>query len=49
MKSFTATLMALLIITAILFGCGTQQTVCPKIGDKAPDVTLIGIDGKNVK
>lgn len=30
-----------------LAGCGGTQT-CPKIGDRAPDFTLPGIDGKSV-
>jgi len=40
-------LLAALFITP-LYGCGNAQTTCPKIGDKAPDFTFIGMDGKNV-
>ena len=46
-----AVILALLSITLILvpaLGCGGAQTTCPKIGDKAPDFTFVGLDGKNV-
>jgi peroxiredoxin len=41
-------MLATAVIICMLAGCGTPQQACPKIGDKAPDFTLPGIDGKNI-
>ena len=49
MRSFIPTVLAIaIIIISVLSGCGTPQQACPKIGDKAPDFTLPGLDGKSI-
>ena len=48
MRFFITTVMAIAIFISVLAGCGTPQQACPKIGDKAPDFTLTGIDSKSV-
>jgi peroxiredoxin len=48
MKSFLPIILALAIMIIPIAGCGTPQTACPKIGNKAPEITFIGMDGKNV-
>jgi len=48
MKFILPILLTALIFAAMLAGCGTPVQPCPKIGDRAPDFTLSGIDGKTV-
>lgn len=48
MKSFLMIIIAISLILVPSLGCSSAQAACPKIGDKAPDFTLIDIDGKNV-
>ncbi len=48
MKSYLPAILAIIIAITVLCGCGTPQQACPKIGDKAPDFTLPGLDGKNI-
>ena len=49
MRPFMPTVLAIaVIIMSVLAGCGTPQQACPKIGDKAPDFTLPGLDGKSI-
>jgi peroxiredoxin len=47
MKSASAIILTALFCSVLLAGCGTPAASCPKIGDKAPDFTLPGIDGIN--
>jgi peroxiredoxin len=35
-------------MTMPMIGCGASQTTCPRLGDKAPDFTFIGLDGGKV-
>jgi len=48
MKSALHILLTVIFCAVLLAGCGTPAQSCPKIGDKAPDFTLPGINGKNV-
>jgi len=48
MRSFIPLLLVIAAVIGVLAGCGTPQQACPKIGDKAPDFTLPGLDGKNI-
>ena len=48
MRSFIPLLLVFAVIISMLAGCGTPQQACPKIGDKAPDFTLPGLDGKSI-
>ena len=48
MSSFIPLLLLFAVIISMLAGCGTPQQACPKIGDKAPDFTLPGLDGKSI-
>jgi peroxiredoxin len=48
MRSLIPVFLALLFVVLPIAGCGTPQTSCPKIGDKAPDFTFIGLDSKPV-
>ena len=49
MKHLLPAFMAVILSIVLLSGCGGGPvTACPKIGDRAPDFTLPGIDGKNV-
>ncbi|RPJ63158.1 MAG: TlpA family protein disulfide reductase [Dehalococcoidia bacterium] len=49
MKSLLPIILAIVIMIIPIAGCGgASPTACPKIGDKAPDITFIGMDGKNV-
>jgi peroxiredoxin len=48
MKSFFALVMTMVLIIVLLAGCGAAQSTCPRIGDRAPDFTFVGMDGKDV-
>ena len=48
MKSFIPLLLVIAVVISLLAGCGAPQQACPKIGDKAPDFTLPGLDGRSV-
>jgi peroxiredoxin len=48
MKSLIPVIVVMALLILPMAGCGTPQAACPKIGDKAPDVTFIGMDDKNV-
>lgn len=48
MRSFISLLLVLSFILISYIGCGGAPTACPKIGDKAPNITLIDMDGNNV-
>jgi peroxiredoxin len=48
MRSMIIVILAMALIILPVAGCGAPQTSCPKIGDKAPDFTFIGMDGKSV-
>jgi peroxiredoxin len=48
MKSLIPVIMVMALLILPMAGCGTPQAACPKIGDKAPDFTFIGMDGKSV-
>ena len=48
MRFFLPILLAIAAIIGVFAGCGTPHQACPKIGDKAPDFTLPGIDGKSI-
>jgi peroxiredoxin len=48
MRSFIPPLLVIAVLISVLAGCGTPQQACPKIGDRAPDFTLPGLDGKNI-
>jgi peroxiredoxin len=48
MRSFIPPLLVIAVLISALAGCGTPQQACPKIGDRAPDFTLPGLDGKNI-
>jgi peroxiredoxin len=41
-------LLAIAVLTSMFTGCGAPLQTCPKIGDRAPDFTLPGVDGKNI-
>ncbi len=45
MKFALPFILTALCCAVLLSACGTPSTSCPKIGDKAPDFTLPGIDG----
>jgi len=47
MRQTLLAILAIIIALPVMAGCGSTQA-CPKIGDKAPDLTLPGIDGKNI-
>jgi len=47
MKFVLPVLLTTLFCAVMLAGCGAPTVSCPKIGDKAPDFTLPGIDGIN--
>jgi len=46
MKSVLPIFLTALFLSVMLAGCGTPVASCPKLGDKAPDFTLSGLDGK---
>lgn len=48
MKSLLLALLSIAFILVPISACSTPQSACPKIGDRAPDITFIGMDGKNV-
>ena len=48
MRSSMPLLLVIAFIISMPAGCGAPQQACPKIGDKAPDFTLPGIDGKSI-
>lgn len=48
MRSLIPAILAFALIAGMLSGCDTPQATCPKIGDKAPAFTFIGLDGKDV-
>ena len=48
MKFFIPFVLATVLVIIPLAGCGTSQSPCPKIGDRAPDFTFVGMDGQNV-
>jgi peroxiredoxin len=48
MKASLFLVLATVLTVTMLAGCGAPQTTCPKIGDKAPDFTFVGMDGNNV-
>lgn len=48
MKSFLPVILTMAIMIIPVSACSTSQTACPKIGDQAPEITFIGMDGKNV-
>lgn len=49
MKHLLPAVLAIIFCLVIISGCGGGSvTACPKIGDKAPDFTLPGLDGKNI-
>jgi peroxiredoxin len=48
MRALFLVIFAVALIIVPAFGCGAAQSTCPKIGDKAPDFTFIGMDGRNV-
>ena len=48
MKSLIPVIIAMALFILPMAGCGTPQSNCPKIGDKAPDFSFIGMDGKTV-
>jgi peroxiredoxin len=48
MRAFSLAALCLALILIPALGCGGATTTCPKIGDKAPDFTFVGLDGKNV-
>jgi peroxiredoxin len=48
MRPLTLLLMAIAVSASLLAGCGTPSQACPKIGDRAPDFTLPGVDGKSI-
>ncbi|MFA5078998.1 MAG: TlpA disulfide reductase family protein [Dehalococcoidia bacterium] len=47
MKFALPVILTALCCAVLLSACGTPAVSCPKIGDKAPDFTLPGIDGTN--
>ncbi|MFA5399942.1 MAG: TlpA disulfide reductase family protein [Dehalococcoidia bacterium] len=47
MKIALPIILTVLFCAVLLSGCGAPAVSCPKIGDKAPDFTLPGIDGIN--
>ena len=48
MRSLIPFLLFITVIVGMLAGCGTPQQACPKIGDRAPELTLPGLDGKSI-
>jgi len=48
MKSCLTALFIITLALAVAAGCGAPQQACPKIGDKAPDFTLPGVDGQQI-
>jgi peroxiredoxin len=49
MRSTILLILALALIILPIAGCGgAPQASCPKIGDKAPDLTLVDMHGNNV-
>lgn len=48
MRSWKLIFLAMALMILPLAGCGTPQVSCPKIGDKAPDFTFVGLDGNPV-
>ncbi len=48
MKLVLPILLTSIFLAAMMAGCGTPATPCPKIGDSAPGFTLSGLGGKTV-
>lgn len=48
MKPFIPAIVTIAVLIGVIAGCGTPQQACPKIGDRAPDFTLPGVDGTSV-
>ena len=48
MRSFILTLLTIAGLASLLTGCNVPQQTCPKIGDRAPEFTLPGVDGTSI-